>query len=72
MDPRLLELQYRVEHEHADGSWGQMVEEERPPHDAAEIDPERGWSLRRVFRCTACNEVVAVAPDREPVAPDAG
>jgi len=32
MDQRMLELQYRVEHEHPDGSWGQMVEEERPPH----------------------------------------
>jgi hypothetical protein len=32
MDQRLLQLQYRVEHEHADGSWGEMVED-RSAHD---------------------------------------
>ena len=72
MDQRMLELQYRVEHEHPDGSWGQMVEEETPPHDAVETDPERGWSLRRVFRCTACNDVVTLAREPDAVAPDAG
>ena len=71
MDQRILELQYEVEHEHADGSRGQMVEE-RSPRDAADTDPERGWSLRRVFRCTVCNDVVTLTRGREPGAPDGG
>ena len=44
----------------------------RSPHDAAETDPERGWSLRRVFRCTVCNDVVTLTRDRDAGAPDAG
>jgi hypothetical protein len=72
MDQRLLQLQYRVEHGHADGSWGDMVEE-REPHDAADTDPEQTWSVRRVFRCTSCNEIVRITEDGEPAtAPDAG
>jgi hypothetical protein len=70
MDPRILELQYRVEHEHNDGSWGTMVEE-GPQDDAAAHDPERLWTLRRTFRCTACGEVVTLSPGSDPAAPDA-
>ena len=70
MDQRILELQYEVEHEHADGSRGQMVEE-RSPHDAADTDPERGWSRRRVFRCTVCNDLVTLTQEPDAVAPDA-
>jgi len=71
MDQRLLQLQYQVEHRHADGSWGEMTEE-RQPHDAAETDPERGWSLRRVFRCTVCDELISVVDNSETAPPDAG
>ena len=74
MDQRMLELQYRVEHEHPDGSWGQMVEDERPPHDAAETDPERGW-MQRTFRCVSCGEVMRLLSRKdatgETPAPDA-
>jgi hypothetical protein len=69
-DPRILQLQYQVEHEHADGSWGQLVEERRPL-DSAEDDPERGWSLRRIFRCTTCDETVAITPAEDAPSPDA-
>jgi hypothetical protein len=65
----MLELQYRIEHRHADGSWGEMVEE--PHHDAAAHDPERGWSARRAFRCTRCGELVTLARGEQPPAPDA-
>ena len=71
MDPRILQLEYRIQHEHRDGSWGEMAEE-RAPHDSAQTDPEREWSLRRVFRCTACDEVVTLTPGTEPGSPDAG
>jgi hypothetical protein len=71
MDQRLLQLQYRVEHEHADGSWGEMVED-RSAHDPADTDPERKWSLKRVFRCTSCNEVVTLMSEDQAVSPDAG
>jgi hypothetical protein len=71
MDPRIIELQYRIEHQHRDGSWGEMVEE-TSHHDAAAHDPERNWSLRRVFRCTTCGELVSLASGEGSPAPDAG
>ena len=70
MDQRLLQLQYRVEHQHSDGSWGEM-REERPHHDAADHDPERAWSLRRIFRCPSCGETVAITPGEDSPSPDA-
>jgi hypothetical protein len=66
---RLREFQYTVEHQHADGSWGAMVED-RSHHDAAAHDPERDW-IRRVFRCTSCEEVVALTSGERTAAPDA-
>ena len=69
MDQRLLQLQYRVEHEHSDGSWGEMAED-RSHHDPSDHDPERSWSLRRIFRCASCGETVALTPG-EGAAPDA-
>jgi hypothetical protein len=62
MDPRIIQESYRIEHRHGDGSWGEMVED-RPPHDAAELDPERGWRNGRLFRCTSCDESVMIVPD---------
>jgi hypothetical protein len=69
MDQRLLQLAYRVEHQHSDGSWAEM-EEVQPAPDSAEHDPERFWSLRRIYRCASCNEVVALTPGEDTVAPD--
>jgi hypothetical protein len=68
MDPRTIQMTYRVEHGHRDGSWGEMVET-RSPHDAAESDPERGWGQRRIFRCATCDESVAVQVGEEPESP---
>jgi len=70
MDPRLLQLQYRIEHEHADGEWGEMVED-RSHHDSADHDPERNWEFRRIFRCNACGEVVTLSSGSETPPPDA-
>jgi hypothetical protein len=64
MDQRLLQLAYRVEHQHSDGSWGEMTEV-RPAHDSAEHDPERSWSLRRIYRCEKCREVVTLTPGED-------
>jgi hypothetical protein len=61
MNQGSFDLQYRVEHRHADGSWSEMVEERRP-HDAADHDSERSWGLRRIFRCPKCNERVTLEP----------
>ncbi len=58
-----LELLYRVQHRHDDGRWADMVEV-REHHDAADHDPERGWGLRRLFRCEACPEEVTLDPQR--------
>jgi hypothetical protein len=70
MDQRILQLQFRIEHEHADGSWGQLVEE-RPHHDPASHDEERRWTGRRIFRCSSCGETVALTAATATAAPDA-
>jgi hypothetical protein len=46
-----------------------VMVERRPHHDPADHDPERGWGLRRIFRCTTCDEevsIVAGEPDETP------
>jgi hypothetical protein len=63
-DARIREIEFQISHRHNDGSWGRM--EERPAHhDAAEHDPERSWSRRRIFRCTSCEESVTLIPGEE-------
>lgn len=51
----------RVMHWHGDDSWVPMVQGD---HDVASHDPERAW-LRgaRIFRCTSCDEQIAIAPE---------
>jgi hypothetical protein len=70
MGQTLFELQYRLEHRHKDGSWAEMVED-RAHHDVADHDPERGWNLRRIFRCTSCDEAATVFPGEEASPPPA-
>ena len=70
MDQRLNRLQYRVEHEHSDGSWGQLIEEQARD-DVAANDPERTWAWRRIFRCTTCDDTVTLTPGDGSVPPDA-
>jgi hypothetical protein len=61
MDPaRLVEMEFRISHRHNDGSSAAMVEV--TPHDAAAHDPERQWGLRRIFRCTSCEETITIEP----------
>jgi hypothetical protein len=52
-------------HRHSDENWVPMTEGSN--HDAASHDPERGW-LRgaRIFRCTTCDEEIAIEPAAEP------
>lgn len=64
----LREYQFRLEHQHSDGSWSELVED-HSHHDSAAHDPERGW-VRRLFRCTSCNELVALTPREGTPAPD--
>ena len=59
---RLREAEYRLTHQHTDGTWGEFEEVE---HDSAAHDPERWWSIGRVFRCTSCDEQVVVVPQGE-------
>lgn len=65
---RSYEILYRLEHRHKNGSWGEMVED-RSHHDAAQHDPERSWGLRRIFRCTSCDETATITPGEEGGAP---
>ena len=66
---RTAELELRLQHRHSDGSWSPL--EPRSPHDAASLDPERGWPNGRLYVCKACDEQVIVEdpadPESEPV-----
>lgn len=67
---RIIEMAYRIDHRHPDGSWGEMVED-RAHHDSASHDPERKWGRFRIFRCTSCDETVVLAnEDDMPVSED--
>jgi hypothetical protein len=66
---RFVEIQYRIEHRHKDGAWG-VMEEVRQHHGAADHDPERKWGLKRIFRCTSCDEQITVIDDDR--APNSG
>ena len=57
---RIVEMAYRIDHRHPDGSWGEMVED-RSHQSPADHDPERKWSRFRIFRCTSCEASVAIA-----------
>ena len=59
---RILEMAYRIDHRHPDGSWGEMVED-RSPHSPVDHDPEKSWSRFRIFRCTSCDAKVMIAED---------
>jgi hypothetical protein len=50
---------FRVEHQHSDGSWGEM--EPQDPHDPE--DPERGWQKGHIYICRACNETVRISAE---------
>ena len=68
---RFVESQYRIEHQHRDGSWGLMEEESTPLHHTpAEHDPERGWLRGRIFRCRSCSETLTITPGAEGSVPD--
>jgi len=58
---RFVESAYRIEHRHKDGAWGEMRQVE-PHHTAPDHDPERSWGIRRIFRCTSCDESVSIGP----------
>jgi hypothetical protein len=64
MDQARFDLAYKIEHRHKDGSWGEMIED-RAHHDPADHDPERGWGIRRIFRCTSCDESATLIPGEE-------
>ena len=52
---------YRVMHWHGGDSWVPMTPSE---HDVASHDPERAWLKgARIFRCTQCEEEIAIAPE---------
>ena len=64
MDQQRFELNYQVMHRHKDGSWAEM--QEVPSHrDPSAHDPERSWSLRRIFKCKTCEEWATVVPGAE-------
>jgi hypothetical protein len=56
---RVYAQDLRLMHQHKDGSWAEL-QEQPAHHDAAHHDPERGWSIGRLFVCRSCPEQVAV------------
>ena len=61
---RMIELQYRIDHRHKDGSWAEM-EEVTPHHDSAQHDTERSWGFKRLFKCKTCDEFLTIQPGQE-------
>ena len=60
---RITELSLKLEHRHADGSWGAF---ERAHHDPSDHDPERDWARGKfVYACTSCDELVRVGGPNE-------
>jgi hypothetical protein len=52
-------------HRHSDEDWVPMVEGSE--HGSAAHDPERRWLHgAKIFRCTRCDEEIAVVPAAEP------
>lgn len=66
---RFVELEYKIEHRHRDGTWSAMEEVARD-HSPAGHDPERSWAFGRIFRCKRCNESVTITPGDESTAPE--
>lgn len=60
---RYEELRLRMQHQHNDGSWGNL--EPRAPHSPAELDPEREWATGVIYACTRCDEVVRVVQQED-------
>jgi len=51
-------------HRHGDDDWIPMTE--GTEHDVAAHDPERGWLAgARIFKCSRCDEEIAIAPADE-------
>src|SRR5262245_25856825 len=51
----------RVMHWHGGDKWLPMAQVD---HDVASHDPERAWLKgARLFKCTSCEEQIAIAPD---------
>jgi len=48
-----------VEHQHSDGSWGEL--ELQDPH--APEDPERGWGKGHIYVCRSCKETVRISAE---------
>jgi hypothetical protein len=63
MDQARLDIVYRIEHRHKDGSWAEMREHRE--HGSSDHDPERGWASRRIFRCLTCPESLTLTPGEE-------
>jgi hypothetical protein len=62
---RLNDLDLRFEHSHDENDWHDMFEVP-PSHAAVERDPERSWSLGKIFRCGACEDEIRVSlPDED-------
>ena len=53
---------FRVMHWHGGDDWVPMTE--GPEHGAASHDPERAWLKgARIFKCSSCEEQIAIAPE---------
>ena len=52
----------KVMHWHGGDTWVPMAEAEHTP---ASHDPERSWMKgARIFRCSSCEEQIAIAPEQ--------
>ena len=70
----MLQLQgMTLMHWHGDDEWVEMLEGGRGEHGVDSHDPERSWLKgARIFRCSKCEEQVAVIPQSAEAAMDEG
>ena len=55
----VADLKFRFTHRHDDGTVG-TFEPKRGHHDPADHDPERDWAIGTIYKCTTCDEEIAV------------
>jgi hypothetical protein len=66
---RIADLGFHFQHRHSDGTIGEF-EPVHSHHDAADHDPERAWATGTIYRCTSCDEEIAVEHDDPTVIPN--
>jgi hypothetical protein len=55
----VADLRFRFSHRHDDGTVG-TFEPKEGHHGPDDHDPERAWATGTIYKCTTCDEEIAV------------